>query len=221
MQYATGLRVDLIRLSEACRRNKSLFCIDAIQSLGAMQFDVQTIQPDFIVADGHKWMLGPEGLALFYVSPSAREILKPTQFGWHMVEDYLNFDNKDWSPANNARRYECGSPNMLCIHALDASLSLFEALGTAYIEQRVLENSRYLFDSLQAIPEIELVTRNEPNRFAGIVTFRSSRKPADRLYQQLRDAGILCAMRGGGVRFSPHFYMDKTQLQRACDAVSV
>ncbi|MBE9568615.1 MAG: aminotransferase class V-fold PLP-dependent enzyme, partial [Proteobacteria bacterium] len=58
VQFARGLRLDLNRIGKACRKNKTLFCVDAIQSLGAIRFDVQACHADFVVADGHKWMCG-------------------------------------------------------------------------------------------------------------------------------------------------------------------
>ncbi len=66
VQYSTGLQMNLNLIGEFCKSRGILFCVDAIQSLGAMRFDVQQIQADFVMADGHKWMLGPEGLAVFY-----------------------------------------------------------------------------------------------------------------------------------------------------------
>ena len=217
VQYATGLRLDLKLLGEACSRHNILFCVDAIQSIGAIQMDVQAIQADFVVADGHKWMLGPEGLALFYTKPQAKEKLQLSQYGWHMIEDHHNFNTLTWEPAKNSRRFECGSPNMLGIYALDASLSLFEELGIAQIEKIILQKSRFLFEFLQDLPDIELITRDQPGRYAGIVTFRSNVEAAEALYQRLQAAGILCAPRGGGIRFSPHFYTDTRHLQKACE----
>lgn len=61
VQYGTGLRMNLARLGRFCREHGILFCVDAIQSLGGLRMDVQAIQADFVMADGHKWMLGPEG----------------------------------------------------------------------------------------------------------------------------------------------------------------
>ncbi|MBD3609604.1 MAG: aminotransferase class V-fold PLP-dependent enzyme, partial [Gammaproteobacteria bacterium] len=124
VQYASGLKMDLKRIGEYCQQRNILFCVDAIQSIGAVEFDVQACHIDFAMADGHKWMLGPEGLALFYVRPALRDTLQLKQFGWHMTEDYLNFDAREWQAASNARRFECGSPNMLAAHALQASTSL-------------------------------------------------------------------------------------------------
>src|SRR5690606_33639764 len=131
VQFGSGLRMDLVRLAQACRSNGTLLCVDAIQSLGALRLDVASLQADFVIADGHKWMLGPEGLGVFYSRPEARERLKLTQYGWHMVEQAGDFDRRAWEVASSARRFECGSPNMLGIHALEASLALLEEVGLA------------------------------------------------------------------------------------------
>ncbi|TPW13737.1 MAG: hypothetical protein FD130_1522, partial [Halothiobacillaceae bacterium] len=92
IQYATGVRLHLERLGDYCHTHQVLFCVDAIQSLGALPLDVQAIHADFVMADGHKWLLGPEGVALFYCSSRAREWLTLQQFGWHMVENLGDYD---------------------------------------------------------------------------------------------------------------------------------
>ena len=117
VQFDNGLRMDLYRLGEHCQKHKILFCVDAIQTIGACHFDVQSIHADFVMADGHKWMLGPEGVALFYCRSELRNQLSLHQFGWHMVEKQGVYDSLEWEPAHSARRFECGSPNMLGIHA--------------------------------------------------------------------------------------------------------
>src|SRR5690606_38732912 len=105
VQYGTGLRMDLARLGEACRERGILFCVDAIQSLGVLPMDVQAINADFVVADGHKWMLGPEGLALFYCRAALRPTLTLHQHGWHMVADAGDYSRQDWQPAHDGTRF--------------------------------------------------------------------------------------------------------------------
>jgi selenocysteine lyase/cysteine desulfurase len=219
VQFSTGLSVDLKRIGEFCKKRGILFCVDAIQSLGAMQFDVQQIQADFVMADGHKWMLGPEGLAIFYSNPDARDRLHLNQYGWHMVEDAGNFDRRDWSVAKSARRFECGSPNMLGIYALNASLSLILETGMDYIEREILKRSEYLFDKIKAISELELITSTRQGRYAGIVTFRRRGVDSALLYQNLMQQKILCAHRSGGIRLSPHFYTPYEQLDHVIELV--
>jgi cysteine desulfurase/selenocysteine lyase len=220
VQYATGLRMDLERIGRFCREREILFCVDAIQSVGAVQFDIEAIDADFVAADGHKWMLGPEGLGFFYCRAEVRETLTLTQFGWHMVEAVGDFDRNAWQPARSARRFECGSPNMLTIHALSASLSLLLEVGMETVERRLLANSRWLMQALQQLPAVELVTPHTEGRFAGIVTFRIPAQASQSIFDALHDRGIFCAHRAGGIRFSPHFYTPMQNMETAIHALT-
>ncbi len=220
VQFATGLRLDLQRLGEACRERGVLFCVDAIQSLGAICFDALACHADFVVADGHKWMLAPEGLGVFYSSSQAREQLSLTQYGWHMVERKGDFDRTDWEISKNASRFEPGSPNMLGIHALNASLSLLEEEGMEKVEARVLACVRVLMRAIGESPVLELITPESEGRFAGIVTFRHRNLDAADLHRYFQKRGVLCVQRFGGVRFSPHFYLSESQLGRVVKMIS-
>ena len=215
VQFASGLRMDLGRIGQFCREHDILFCVDAIQHVGALSIDVQAIQADFVMADGHKWMLGPEGLALLYVHSDQREQLKLHQFGWHMVEHPHDFTVRYWEPAHSGRRFECGSPNMLGIFGLNASISLLLEIGTKNIEINNINNSKYLIDSINNNPNLELLSSADKNRLSGIVVFRHKQHDSTELHQRLMKAGVICAPRGGGIRFSPHFYTSTDKLDRA------
>ena len=219
VQFASGRRMDLARLGAACRERGVLFCVDAIQSLGALPLDVEAIQADFVVADAQKWLLGPEGLALFYCRAALRERLRLLQYGWHMVEAIGDFDRREWQPAHSARRFECGSPNNLGIHALHASLSLLLEVGIDEVARRVLANVGYLMEGLTALPGVELLTPTAAERRAGIVTFRHREIDSDQICQDLSAHGVIGTARSGGVRFSPHFYNTREQLDRALEWV--
>lgn len=222
VQFGTGVRMNLNRLGEACRERGVLFCVDAIQSLGALRFDAQAVHADFVVADGHKWMSGPEGIALFYSTRQARDKLHLSQYGWHMVEAMGNFDQVEWSPAKSARRFEPGSPNMLGICALNASLSLFEEIGMDRVEKQLLERSRLLMGQISEHDQLELITPASSDRYAGIVTFRHKGLDSNghaALYRRLMAADIICAHRAGGIRLSPHFYSDCSQFEAVWEAV--
>lgn len=216
VQYATGLRLDLERIGEHCKKKGVLFCVDAIQAIGALPFDVQACQADFVMADAHKWMMGPEGIALFYCNANSMDKLSLRQFGWHMVENPGDYDNPEWEVASTARRFECGSPNMTGIHALHASLQLIHDNGMETISTAVLDNSRYLFDRLAAVSDrYSIVTPQEQGRFAGIVSFRPRGEDLQSLYGRLTDNNVVCALRGGAIRFSPHFHTPREHLDRA------
>ncbi|VAW86295.1 Cysteine desulfurase, partial [hydrothermal vent metagenome] len=195
VQYASGLRVDLKTVGNFCRANNILFCVDAIQSLGVHPLDVQAIDADFVMADGHKWMLGPEGLALFYCRKEHLSRLKLYQYGWHMVEAVGDYHQERWIPAKSARRFECGSPNMLAIHALNASLSLLLELGMETVEKMIAERVDHMLGLIKQRPQLSLISPSDPLRRSGIVTFRHQQINADRLYQLLMNAKVICAER--------------------------
>ena len=219
VQYATGLRMNLAPLGEACKKQNILFCVDAIQSIGALDFDTQAIQADFVMADGHKWMLGPEGVALFYCRADLRDQLKLHEFGWHMIEAMGDYTKTDWQPAKSARRFECGSPNMLGIHALHASVSLLLEAGMPTVEQTLISNTHFLLDQIKQRPELTLMSNPVTDRLSGIVTFRKTNADSETLYKHLMSKGVICAYRGGGVRFSPHFYTQPKTIAHAIEQV--
>jgi len=219
VQYASGLRLDIDRLGRSCKPTGALFCVDAIQSVGALRFDVQACEADFVVADGHKWMLGPEGTALFYCRQALIDQLALKQYGWHMVQDYADFNKKEWRPNTTAQRFECGSPNMMGIVALHASTGLLLDIGMETIEQQVLQKSAILIRKLQALPGIEILSPVDDNRRAGIVVFRIMDTDTEALYRHLQKHKVICALRGNGIRFSPHFYTTDNMLDTAVSRV--
>jgi len=220
VQYATGLRLDLARLGHACKQSDTLYCVDAIQSIGALQFDVQACQADFVVADGHKWMLGPEGSALFYCRKTLIGQLELKQYGWHMVQDVSDFNKKDWQPNETAQRFECGSPNMTGIVALHASVGLLLDIGMEIVEKQVMEKSAWLTNQLAAQDNIEILSPLDDDRRAGIVLFRKMDADTEALYRHLQKHNVICAMRGDGIRFSPHFYTPLEKMDAAVSLVS-
>ncbi|MCP3670843.1 MAG: aminotransferase class V-fold PLP-dependent enzyme [Gammaproteobacteria bacterium] len=215
VQYADGFRLDLEQIGRYTSANEILFCVDAIQSLGAIPFDVQACSADFVVADGHKWLLGPEGLALFYSRKEIRDRLKLRQFGWHMVQDRGNFDRTDWQISASGTRFECGSPNMLGIHGLHASLSLIQDIGIDTISRNIFNNTSLLIEYIGVSSIINVISSTELQRRSGIVTFTIDGGFHDKLYTRLMSDGVICALRGGGIRFSPHYYNTEQEIEFA------
>lgn len=206
VQYASGLRLDLPRLGRLCNQKGVLLCVDAIQQIGALPFDVQEYDCAFAMADGHKWLLGPEGLGVFYCRSDLRQQLKLHEYGWHMLEHSGDYERRDWQPALSARRFECGSPNLLGTMALDASLSLLEDVGMDEIAAQLQKRVDWLDEALRTIPSVTVRSPAERTRRAGIVTFSVAGKEPQQLYRQLMAEQVVCAPRGGGIRLSPHFY---------------
>ena len=217
VQYASGLRLDLARLGACCRERGILFCVDAIQWLGALPFDAVAAGADFVVADGHKWLLAPEGLGLFYCREALLDRLRLHEYGWHMVAEPGDFDRPDWAPAATARRFECGSPNMLGVHALDAALGLLLDVGLDRVAARIARRTDRLVAALADHDRYRLLSPRDPERRGGIVTFAPLTEPPEALFGRLQAAGVQCALRGGGVRFSPHFHTPMAQIDRVLE----
>jgi len=220
VQFATGTKIDLKVLGEYCKKNHILFCVDAIQSVGAEAIDVQSCHIDFLAADGHKWMLAPEGLAVFYCKEELLDSLKLHQFGWHMVEKMGEYDTLEWQAADSARRFECGSPNMLGIHALNASTSLLLEIGLTNVSQLIESKINKLYKELKAISHIEIVTADDPKRRLGILSFKSSLFSSEDIFNHLTDNKVFCAMRSGCVRLSPHYYTPDEQLMAVINLIN-
>ncbi|MGD8498674.1 MAG: aminotransferase, partial [Chromatiales bacterium] len=111
-----------------------------------------------------------------------------------------------------------GSPNSLGAHALHASLSLLLEIGMPTISDMVSRNIEYLIDKYNE-HGLEILSPTEPERRAGIIVFRHPDLSSEALYRHLQTRNVLCALRGGGIRFSPHFYTPKTALDRALKLV--
>jgi selenocysteine lyase/cysteine desulfurase len=220
IQFGSGLRMDLAKIGKFCQQHSILFCIDAIQSLGAVQFDVQAYHADFVMADGHKWLFGAEGLGVFYSSAKAREQLKLTQYGWHMMKDTHNYENKPWEIHPTAIRFECGSPNTLAIHALSASLSLLLEVGMANVENLVLQNAETIKAQIANNDQLNLIATAQSPLKSGIVVFKHRKIANEVLYKYLQTNGVVCALRGGGIRFSPHFYNSEQEITKAFELIA-
>ncbi len=211
VQWTDGFRLNLNELGEFCRQNQVLFFVDAIQQLGALQVDVAAAHIDFLAADAHKWLLGPEGIAVFYSRAAARDRLKLVQLGWHNLENHWTFIGEG-EPSSTARRFEAGSPSTLGQVAMHASVQLLLTTGMPQIEQCVLANTACLLESLQTIKGVSITSRQEAERRSGIVSFRPEQLPLQEFYDALQTRGLRCSLRDDAIRLSPHFYQGPNEL---------
>ncbi len=212
VQWNDGFRLDLQALGEACEQKNVLFFVDAIQQLGALPLDVEACRIDFLAADAHKWLLAPEGIAVFYCRDSARPDLQLLQQGWHMFEHPWKFEREDWTPALSAKRFEAGSPNSIGQAALNASLNLLLDYGMANVGRRVLSNTDYLLANLEHLPGVRVSSHKAAERRSGIVSFTPKELSVHSLHRELTRAGVSVVVRGDSIRVSPHFYQGEKQL---------
>jgi selenocysteine lyase/cysteine desulfurase len=216
VDWQSGFRADLAALGELCRARGILFVIDGIQAVGAVQVDVAASGVDVLAAGGHKWLLGPEGCGLLFVSERVVERIRPVVLGWKSVANagvYLPY-HFDLRP--DAARLEPGSAPHLGIHAFGAAIDLLLEVGLPAIEARVLDLTEQLAAGLQALGATILSPRAPAERSA-ILTFTLDDTRV--LYRTLVDAGIVVRPRLGGIRLAPHFYNDADDVARVLDVV--
>jgi len=214
--FASGFRHDLAAIGAFCKARGVLFFVDAIQSLGALRMNAVEAGVDFLSADAHKWLLGPEGAGIFYCSRRAMKHLRIVSLGWTSVmnpRDYLSYDP---TPLPDARRFESGTLNTVGIYGLKACFELIHRTGMDDIEARVLMLTDQLASGLKE-KGYEVISSRRPAEKSGIVTFRHARIAPEDLYQKLCAAGVLGAVRGGGLRLSPHLYNTEEEVDRVLD----
>src|SRR6266404_3510658 len=133
VQYLTGYRADLAAIGEICRSRGVIYFVDAIQGLGAFPLDVQAAHIDALAADGHKWLLGPEGCGILYISRRLQEQVEPAEFGWTNVAGYNDYGSRDMALRPDAGRYECGTLNTIGCYGLRASIEFLLEVGQGEI----------------------------------------------------------------------------------------
>ncbi len=218
VEFISGFRNNLRQVGALCREHGIYFCVDAIQSLGVFPMDVKEFFIDFLSADGHKWMLGPEGLGGFFCSKRLLNRLHPVNVGWKSVVDNLNFQEYDFTLQNSARRFEEGTLNTVGIVGFGASLELLMSVGIEEIKQRVLHLTDHAIHGLKE-SECKLITPLKRDERSGIVSFRN-REKAPHLYQRLQEQNIIVSLRGDAIRISPHFYNTEEEIDRLLDVIA-
>jgi cysteine desulfurase / selenocysteine lyase len=216
VQYLTGYRINLQAIGEICHRHGAIFCLDAIQGLGAFPIDVKACHIDALASDGHKWLLGPEGCAILYISRELQERVEPVEFGWTNVAGYNDYGSRDMALRPDAGRYECGTLNTIGCYGLRASMDFLLEIGTARLAPAI----QSLGDQIDAGVRrkgYQVLGERTPETGAGIVSFRHPRVDSDAVVAQLRQHRISAASRAGWVRTSPHFYLRAKEIDRMID----
>lgn len=203
--FADGYRHDLAALSEIAHARGALFCVDAIQALGAFPLDVRAMGIDALYAGGAKWLLAIPGVSLLYVSEELQERLAVRWRGWKDVADMWDFFAYDQPLAPGAERFEGGTQNFIGIAALDASMSVLETAGVERIAAHVLALTDHLCAALRSQGAM-LSTLRGPGISSGIVTFALPGVDSVEAGRALGKRGFVTTFRPSGIRVSPHGY---------------
>jgi selenocysteine lyase/cysteine desulfurase len=220
--YASGWRIDVAQAAQLAHEHGAVFCLDAIQGLGVYSLDVKATGVDFLSADGHKWLLGPEGAGVCYIQPALMEKLRPLGVGWNSVQHRSDFGKTEFSLRATAARYEGGSTNMVGYHGLAASLELLTSFGLAAdcsrIGERVIAMTDLACDRMSSIgcgPRFELA----PAHKSGILTFDTPGIEPEIVRKTCLDQHVVVSCRGGGLRVAPHAYTNEDDIERLICAV--
>lgn len=213
VQYLSGYRVDLIQIGEICARRGCFFLVDAIQGLGAFPIDVRAASIDALAADGHKWLLGPEGCGVLYVRKERQDEIDPIEFGWTNVAKYFDYSSRDMTLRSDAGRYECGTLNTVGCYGLRASIEFLLEAGVENVACAVQALGNQIHDGVAAMGFETLGCRSHATG-AGIVSFRKAGVESQAIVRKLKDAGIIAAPRQGWVRTSPHFYIAPEEIDK-------
>jgi selenocysteine lyase/cysteine desulfurase len=213
VQFLTGYRAPLQAIGEICHRNQCIFIVDAIQGLGVFPLDVRTCHIDALAADGHKWIMGPEGCGLLYIGETLQKHVDPVEFGWTNVARYSDYASRDMELRPDAGKYECGTLNTIGCFGLRAALELLLEVGPGEMAPHVQNLGDRIAEGVQA-RGYEVLGARTPETGAGIVSFRHPAIEATEIVRRLKAAGITAAPRAGWVRTSPHFYISPADIDR-------
>ena len=218
VEFASGYRNDIKTLGKICRERDIWFVVDAIQSLGAIEVDVKSSYVDILAADGHKWLLAPEGAAIFYCADEKRERLINTNVGWSSVVNPRDFLNYDLTQKPDATRFEEGSYNSVGLYGLNAAIELLLEVGISTIETHILQLTTALIEGLES-KGYRVITPKADSERAGIVVFESDQHTPTELYELLHEQKIITAERGSGLRVSPHFYNTESEIKHLLEVL--
>jgi selenocysteine lyase/cysteine desulfurase len=211
--FHSGWIAPLSALAGLCREREIPLVVDAIQGLGVMTVNMRSLGIDAVVADGHKWLLGPEGAGLMATTPSLRRRLRPAISGWRNIRRLPDsFFLHDLVHVESGRRFEPGATNTVGIAGLGAALDLLNNVGHEQIQGRVEMLARLLTRILLA-HGWDVFSPGSGQPIAGIVAARHPNVAPAEAAERLADRKVVCSVRQGSVRFSPHFYTTKGELE--------
>lgn len=217
VHYASGYRVDLAEFCDRVHERGAKLFVDAIQGLGAFPLSLSQIPIDFLAADGHKWMLGPEGAGLLFIRQSHLDWLEPLMMGWGSMRQSHQFDPHQTDLKNQASRYEGGSANMAGLLGFSESLGVLLEAGChqslSGFGEKILETTSYLETGLRRLGA-NVYRATNPFRQSGIVSFDLPNKESHRVRQMLLEKNIVLSVRHGRLRAAIHGYNSVQETDR-------
>jgi selenocysteine lyase/cysteine desulfurase len=220
--FLSGFRIDIAAIGQLLRERGILFCLDAIQTLGAFPTTVEYV--DFLSADAHKWLLGPLAIGVVYVRKELFEVCRPTLLGaWNLKAPNFVAQNQI-EFVEGAQRYEPGVLNLPGVAGMKASIDFLLEIGIDKIAQRILSIRSRLVSGLTELGFTLLGENNAPMHQSGIITVTHPTRNVISEHKRLLENGIVCSPRQDRqgnqyLRFSPHFYNSEDEIDRVLDVL--
>ena len=212
--YRNGVRTDIQPIIEAAHKMGALVVLDAYQSVGSLSLNVNEINADFIVGGLQKYMLAVPGVGFMYARQSTTSALIPTVTGWFAAEDIFAMKIDSYQPAQHARRFENGTPNVAPLYPATAALEFMLKVGILNIEKYVAEIHSEIRDRITKIGG-KVVTPANPEYHGSLLAVASKDEHAH--VAALEEIGIVTSCRDGNVRISPHFYNNQDDVKKVID----
>ncbi len=216
VEFLNGFRNDLKSIGELCRRHDIIFSVDGIQGIGALPFDVQAAQIDFVSCGGHKWLMSPLGCGFMYIAPQLHEKLKPVFAGWLGVKDGWNFLDYRLDFLDDAGRYEIATANFMGMYGAEAATGLLVEAGPENTEKHLLQLGKLIISEMQTL-DFRFTGSELIEQRSGIYSFE--RAGIEDLLPWLEERKIHVAVRNGALRIAPHFYNNEDDILRLVEAV--
>jgi selenocysteine lyase/cysteine desulfurase len=218
--FITGHRLEHAAIGKHLRERGILFCLDAIQTVGA--FPTRVEQVDFLAADAHKWLLGPCGAGVLYVRREVQDRLNPPIYGWHNVRNPNFVAQGKIVFRSGATKYEAGTHNLVGLIGLIAAMELALELGVENIAAELLRKRTWLVPALKSKGYTVLNADAKPESASGIVTFFQQGRDLPALHKKLAESGVVVSLRTDRegknyIRLSPHYYNTDAELRRVLE----
>ena len=217
VQFSNGYRADLTRLGEACQANGTYLVVDAIQGVGQCPLDVREIHVDMLACGAQKWLLSPWGSGFLYVKRDLIPELRPRLAGWlafQGTDDFTQLTEYDPTFRADARRFELATLPFQDLVGMTESIGLVLDVGIERIHTYLKQIRRPLLDAADA-GVLELASPIDSLHESSIVCVRTPH--VEESFSALRNAGVVCVMREGSIRLSPHFYNTVEEIERVVE----
>lgn len=216
--FLNGFKQDIVEIGKIARRSDILFVVDAMQSVGVVEFDVREANIDFLACGGHKWLLAPLGTGFFYIRKELLDKYDPPSVGLQGHDSgLLTGFTMEWNPHKTARKFMTGNINYAGFAGMERGLEIIHEIGLKTIEKRVHDLTSQM---VEEITNSDITWKNPLDLKYRSSTLNFTHPKVDELLKTLESKKIIVAPRWSGLRVSPNFYNTEEEITELAEAVN-